>query len=203
MGNLTEDSGRGAPPERENANANESSRSRAQRRYQADERAVKAVEMRHAKSMNWSQIARELGVTPQGAKNAYDRGVIALIPRSDVDSYREMALAKLDLWEQLTLDLYSKTYVTVNFGKLVTDADGVPVEDWAPKRQLIETLLKIEKERRAICGYSAPNKRVLEVVGEDAFDRAIRELNQDAERLERETQLKDDMERIMAGEPAS
>ena len=55
-----------------------------------------------------------------------------------------------------------------------------------PKLQAIDRLLKIERERRTIIGYTAPSKRVLEVITEDQLDRAIRQYNEEAEVLERD-----------------
>lgn len=158
----------------------------ARRQSLADQRAVRAVEMRTTQGSTWAKIGSELGVTPQAAQGAYRRGVLLLVPADDIAEYRALALQKLDYWEEKMLFILEGVYEMVNFGKKI---DGVV--DVAPNMQAMDRLVKIERERRAIVGYSAPSKRVLEVVSEDAFERAIRELNEDSARLEREALLKD------------
>jgi uncharacterized membrane protein YgaE (UPF0421/DUF939 family) len=54
------------------------------------------------------------------------------------------------------------------------------------KLRAIDLLLKIERERRTIIGYTAPSKRVMEVITEDQLDRAIRQYIEEAEALERD-----------------
>jgi hypothetical protein len=179
------------PPETENANAETVGRG-ARRQSRADARSVRAVHLRTVDGKNWPQIGRELDITPQAAQAAYKRGVLMLVPRDDIETYRELALQKLDIWEQEVLAILRNEHVMVNFGKVVPG-----VYDDGPKLAAIDRLVKIERERRAIVGYSAPSKRVLEVVGEDAFDRAIRQLNEDAARLERDAELHDQLEAAM------
>lgn len=156
------------------------------RRGVADERAVRAVHLRTVESWSWRQVGDDLGITPQAAQAAYNRGVILLVPKDDIDAYRALALQKLDVWEQEVLEILRHDHPLVNFGKVV------PGEfDEAVKLAAVDRLVKIERERRAIVGYSAPSKRVLEVISEDSFDRAIRELNVQAENLERDTEMQD------------
>lgn len=154
---------------------------KARRTAIADERAVRAVHLRITKAWSYAQIGNELGITAPAAIAAYRRGVAMLTPKEEIEEAKQIALQKLDVWEQEVLAILHSTHVMVNFGRVV---EGI--EDMGPKLQAIDRLVKIERERRAIIGYNAPNKRVLEVVTEDVFERAIRELNADAARLERE-----------------
>ena len=149
----------------------------------AEERAWKCYDMRIREGLTWKQIGERLGIPPSTAKHAYDRGRMMLIPKQDIETAKEIALEKLDMWEQMALEMFNHKHPMVSFGKLVPG-----VEDWAPKKQAIDTLVKIEAQRTKIIGYSAPSKRVLEVVNEDTFDKAIAALNEQAAELERQAQ---------------
>jgi len=151
------------------------------RKALADERALTAYKLRVERGLGYAQIGEELGISAQGAKDAYDRGRLMLIPTEEVEAAKETALEKLDRYEQMALDVYHQEHVLVNFGKVVHG-----VQDYGPKLQAIDRLLKIAHERRNIIGYTAPSKRVVEVITEDALDKAIRELNEQAQQLERE-----------------
>jgi len=154
---------------------------------QADERARRAVHLRIVEGLSYRQIAAEIGlVSAQGAKSAYERGVLLLIPADDIATARQTALAKLDQWEQEILAIFREEHVLVNFGRVVEGQ-----HDRAINLAAADRLIKIERERRSILGYSAPSKRVLEVISEDSFDRAIRDLNAQAEQLERDAELQD------------
>jgi hypothetical protein len=104
-----------------------------------------------------------------------------LIPKQEVEVAKEIALEKIDIWEQMALDVYHRKHVMVNFGKVV---DGA--EDFGPKLMALDRLIKLETLRKSIVGYTAPSKRVLEVVSEDAFSKAIDALNAQAAELERQ-----------------
>jgi hypothetical protein len=80
-------------------------------------------------------------------------------------------------------------HVLVSHGKVARRfVNGGPevLEDYLPKLRAIDLLLKIERERRTIIGYTAPSKRVLEVITEDQLERAIRQYIAEAEALERD-----------------
>lgn len=165
---------------------------RAPRQAVADQRAIRAVHLRIVKSYSYQQIADDLGLASAGAAHAaYKRGVLLSVPREEIDEARQVALQKLDAWEQLMLDVFNTTHVTVSFGKVIyNERTGEPLEDDAPKMQAMDRIIKIERERRAIIGYTAPNKRVLEVITEDSLEKAIREYNEQADALERDAQLR-------------
>lgn len=174
----------------------------------ANERATKAVHLRHTKSWTYQQIGSELGITPQAAKAAYERGVKMLVPREDIDEARRTALAKLDQWEQMMLEEYYREIVMVNFGKVIFDkdpkehSDAKPILDYSHRQGLMDRLIKIERERQAILGYKAPSKRVLEVITADMFDKAIAQLNADAEALEAQSRSAEDAIGLQALNPA-
>jgi len=153
---------------------------------QADERAARAVHLRVVEGWSYSKIGDELGMSAPGALAAYQRGVILLVPKDEIDLARQTALAKLDQWEEELLVIARGQHPLVNFGKVVYGEHDIAVNIAAWDR-----VIKVERERRAIQGYSAPSKRVLEVISEDSFDKAIRELNQQAEQLERDSELQD------------
>lgn len=185
-------------PARENANAREG-RPSARKQAEADTRAVRAVDLRIRKSYTYQQIADELGITSQSAQDCYARGVRLLIPTEDVEEAKQIALSKLDVWEQMVLDVYHAKQYLVNFGKVVTEMvlgddnkmHEVKVLDEGHKLAAIDRLVKIARERRAIIGYTAPSKRVLEVVTADVFDKAIEQMNAEAASLERQARIKD------------
>jgi hypothetical protein len=104
-----------------------------------------------------------------------------LIPKDDIESAKEIALEKINHWEAKCWEIYDQDHVMVNFGRVV---EGI--QDYGPKIQVIDRLVKLERLRMEIIGYKAPTKRVLEVVTEDVFDKAIAELNEQAARLERD-----------------
>lgn len=161
----------------------------------ADERALKTWEYRIKEGLTYKQIGEKLGITAGAAKAAYDRGRIMLIPKEDVEVAKEIALQKLDIWEQMMIDVYQRKHKLVVMGKLIEGG-----EDFGPKVQAMDRILKIEAMRTKILGYAAPSKRVLEVISEDKFDEAIRALNEQAAELERQavTQTQDLAEEILA-----
>lgn len=174
----------------------------------ANERATKAVHLRHTKSWTYQQIGSELGITPQAAKAAYERGVKMLVPREEVEEAKKVALAKLDQWEQMMLEEYYREIVMVNFGKVIYDRDpkenpdARPLLDYAHRQGIMDRLIKIERERQAILGYKAPSKRVLEVITADMFDKAIAQLNADAAALEEQARSAEDAIGLQALNPA-
>lgn len=169
----------------------------ARRNALADQRSLKTYELRINEGLTWKQIGEKLGIAPSSAKAAYDRARVMLIPKQDVEVAREIALEKLDVWEQLCWKIHNTKHKLVVMGKLIPDG-----EDFAPKLQAIDRMVKIEQMRQKIYGYLAPSKRVLEVVSEDAFDKAIAELNAQAAELERQaaTQTQELAEEILAAE---
>ena len=163
-------------------------KSKTQRQSLANERAARAVDLRTRGSKTYQQIGEELGITPQAAKAAYERGVKMLVPREEIDEARQVALAKLDQWEQMMIEEYHREVVMVNFGKVIHDDSGAPMLDFSHRQGIMDRLIKIERERRAVQGYQAPSKRVLEVITADMFDKAIKQLNAEAAELERQHQ---------------
>jgi hypothetical protein len=142
--------------------------------------------MRTRQSKTYSQIANELGISTSAAMAAYNRGVRMLVPREEMDEARQRALATLDQWQQMMLEEYYRENVMVNFGKVIKDDNGVPLLDYSHRQSVMDRLIKIERERRAIAGYAAPSKRVLEVITADMFDKAIKQLNAEAAALEQQ-----------------
>jgi hypothetical protein len=111
------------------------------------------------------------------------------VPRDEFNEAKMLALQKLDIWEQMALEQYHARHILVSHGKVARRlVNGEPevLEDLLPKLRAIDLLLKIERERRTIVGYTAPSKRVLEVITEDQLDRAIRQYIEEAEALERD-----------------
>jgi hypothetical protein len=166
----------------------------ARRRSRADERAVRAVELRIVNGWSYAKIGQELGIGAPGAKHAYERGVLMLVPQDDITTARQTALQKLDQWEEEILLIARAQHPLVNFGKVVFGE-----YDSAINLAAYDRLIKVERERRSIVGYSAPSKRVLEVINEDSFEKAIRELNLQAEALERDTELQDRLSEAVNG----
>lgn len=159
-------------------------------------RARKVYDMKIIEGKSYVQIADELGIDQGTARRAYTRAQKVLIPSDDTDEARITALEKLQYDEQFVRAIMESDHVLVSFGKVVTDSAGQAQYDLMPKLQAFDRLLKIYKERRDIMGYTAPSKRVLEVVSEDTFDKAIRELNERAAELEREAERKKDVEAL-------
>lgn len=151
--------------------------------------------MRIVENKSYTQIAAAIGLgSATAAKAAYDRGVLMLIPKEEIEASKIIALQKLDQWERMTLEEYHAKHILVNFGKAVkNEVTGEYFEDSGAKMACMGMLIRIERERRAILGYSAPSKRVLEVVTADVFDKAITQLNEEAAALERQAQ-RDDLE---------
>jgi hypothetical protein len=159
-----------------------------QQSARADQRARRVYELRIVKGMSYTQIASELGLSAASVKNLYVRAQRLLIPADETEESRITALEKLNYDEQFVRAIMNADHVLVSFGKVVYDNAGNQMNDLTPKLHAIDRLLKIYKERRDILGYTAPSKRVLEVVSEDTFDKAIRELNERAAELEREAE---------------
>src|SRR3974390_1829266 len=92
---------------------------KTQRMTLANERAVKAVQLRHAESWTFARIGEELGITPQAAKAAYERGLPLMVPKQDADEGRRRALDNLDAWQQMMIEEHYREVVMVNFGKVI------------------------------------------------------------------------------------
>jgi hypothetical protein len=145
--------------------------------------------MRSMEGKTYAQIGAVLGISAGSAQDAYRRAVAMSVPRDAMDEAKALALQKLDIWEQMALEQYHARHVLVSFGKVAQrriNGELEEIEDHAPKLQALDRLLKIENIRRSILGYTAPSKRVLEVITEDQLDRAIRQYIQEAEALERD-----------------
>jgi hypothetical protein len=138
-------------------------------------------------SLTYADLGKRLGLSPQGAKLAYERGRLMCIPEQEVEEAKALHLEKLDYWESLVVEIFLADHVLVNFGKVVYGPDGCPMYDLQPKLAAMDRLLRIGKERREVLGYTAPSKRVLEIITEDALERAIANFNAQASELERET----------------
>ena len=108
----------------------------------------------------------------------------------------------------MMLEEYHRDIVMVNFGKVIYDLDpkthpeAKPLLDYGHRQGIMDRLIKIERERQAILGYKAPSKRVLEVITADMFDKAIAQLNADAEALEAQSRAADDALGLQALNPA-
>jgi hypothetical protein len=186
----------------EGTNERRGTGSNVTRQALADRRSVEAYDLRTRKFFSFRQIADELGMSVFGAHAAYERGVQMFVPKEEMEAAKTLALLKLDTMEQMALEMWNADHWLVNFGKLVIrempDGTEEMVPDWGPKNQAINTMLSIQKERRAIIGYTAPSKRVVEVVTADVFDKAIQDLNREAADLERATQGKELAESMQA-----
>jgi hypothetical protein len=80
------------------------------------------------------------------------------VPRDAMDEAKALALQKLDHWEQMALEQYHARHVLVSHGKVarrVVNGEPEVLEDCLPKLRAIDLLLKIERERRTIMGYTA------------------------------------------------
>lgn len=145
------------------------------------ERRTRVLAMR-VEQRPYAEIAAELGVSEEVARQDYQRAVEAR--RTALDANRDTAVAietaKLDALEQAAWQVLKARHVTVSQGRIVgrytgrflrdedgeviRDGAGKPlleveeIEDDAPVLAAIDRLVKIAERRSRLKGYDAPTK---------------------------------------------
>jgi hypothetical protein len=126
------------------------------------------VEARRTRAFNlksrgwtWDQIVEELGYAdrPQAIK---DVGVLTKQWAEEMAETRETMLAveleRLAYLRQVTDKVLRKKQLVIVDGRVVTDGDGVPIEDDAARLPAVDREIKIAQRISALLGLDAPTK---------------------------------------------
>lgn len=139
------------------------------------ERRARVLAMR-VEQRPYREIAITLGISEDVAAKDYERAVEAR--RTALDAQRNVAvaieLAKLDALEQAAWKVLRARHLLAQQGRIVTDGNGVPLEDDAPTLAAIDRILKIAERRARLLGLDAPLRAKVEVT--DALDADIERL---------------------------
>lgn len=123
-------------------------------------RDLECVQMR-LKSYDWDTIVEKLGYASRG--HAHDR-FIAMIkeyPREDVETMRDQEIDRLDV-------VANELMKEIEAGNNVVRA--------------AEVLIKLMERRARLLGLDKPERKEINVVTEDAVDKAIREAREEMDR---------------------
>ncbi len=139
-----------------------------------------------AERKTYAQIADELGVSNEGARQAVQRyaGSIADEKIADV---RNAVLEQLDFYERELVALLRRPhYVVTRDGDLVNGPDGGYLIDDMPIIASISTALKVIRERSRLLGLDAPTQslRRIDVISHDAFMVGLERLEAEVKALE-------------------
>jgi hypothetical protein len=138
-----------------------------------------------------AQIARKLteeaaatgsqprGYTDAAAHDAVKRALRDTY-REDVANATQLEAERLDDLYRLNMRIFlQRFYVSSPSGKLVNGPDGQPLEDAAPRQAALRELRALSESRRKLFGLDAPQRRVIEVITEDAIDGMIASMRED------------------------
>jgi hypothetical protein len=152
----------------------ESFRGPAERRYEV---------MRLRAHEGWSlrAIAAELGISVTQVQKDYKKALADDLPPETVAEARRVALDELDWRRREVLKILRTTHYAHSFGKVIMLPDPAtgedrPLEDSGPKLAALRELGVIERDRRDIIGFKAPNRATLTVITEDLVDAEIARL---------------------------
>lgn len=151
---------------------------------------MRAVEMR-ARGMEYTKIARKLGL-PSGlaAKKCVEKGW-SLSPGDDVYSARRTSAARLNLIIAGAFDVIDDPGPMVNVAGIVRDGNGDPVPDRANKVAALRAATEADKAYRQLHGADAPRRAVNAhvVIGPENVDAQIEIVRQEIEDRRRRERL--------------
>jgi hypothetical protein len=140
----------------------------------AAERRQEIVRLRHEEALSFRQIAAALHMDVSNVHADYHKAVRETIPVAEVTAERKAALDELDFYKREALAILRREHALVQWGKpIINPSTGEPFLDDAPVLQALNTLLKIERQKAAICGYDAPRQRVVQVVTQDMVNELV------------------------------
>lgn len=128
--------------------------------------------MMYARGNTFQQIGDRFGVTKQAAHKMRARALDAA-GKEQRERARGIELTKLDMREQVLLEVLSRRHVVVNNGHVVS-LDGEPLDDDGIVIQTVDALGRVAQERAKVLGLYAPSRSTVTVVTEDVIDAEIR-----------------------------
>jgi hypothetical protein len=109
----------------------------------------------------WTQIAAALGYDSAGSA-CKDVGTFIRQQAAEAQETREQILAveleRLAYLRQVTDKVLRKKQLVIVDGQVLTDGDGVPVEDDAARLPAVDREIKIAQRISALLGLDAPTK---------------------------------------------
>lgn len=155
----------------------------AKRRQRA--MAMQAYRLRHIEGRQVGQVAAILGCSTSYAIKLARDGAQYMVAEELKDEARSNALTELDALREEAYRYFRGRYVVTQFGKIVLDDEGRPVQDIGPNLAALDRILKLEKRRAEIFGYDAPRRSTVNVVTEDAIMAEINRLEAEMSEAER------------------
>lgn len=107
------------------------------------------------------EVARRLGVSHTTIQN-WTREEAESIVMPLAAELRKVQLERLGEMRQAALEVLERFHYTVSHGRLITDVDGEPLEDDAPRLQAIDRLLRVEERIAKLMGLDAPSRAEVE-----------------------------------------
>ena len=145
---------------------------RAIRSIETIEQDRKAAELR-SRSMTYAQIAAELDIGKETARQAVIRGN-ADVPVEPLQEARRLELDKLDRIERHLLGVMEREHLTVSHGRIMMVGDR-PLLDDGPGVQAAMALLRVQARRSELLGLDAPEKVEHTVLTVSEVERLIAE----------------------------
>lgn len=146
-----------------------------------DRRALRAREaevlrLRLEESLTFRDIGRRLSMDPSHACKVYRRALQRDVPATIASEARAAELDRLDLLEQVTLEVLRATHYAHSFGKVAKTDAGELLVDHGPTLAAVRELRELGRRRAAILGSDPPRRQTISVITEDALDVAIKQL---------------------------
>ena len=145
---------------------------RFERTLETARRDAWVAELR-AGGLTYAQIAARVGLSKQAVHAGHRRAVRGVM-RETAQEAVDLELDRLDLLYRTALGVMARRHVLSQNGRIVRDADGTPLEDWAPRLAAIDRCLKIMERRSRLLGLDAAAKADLRI--SDSLDAQIEQL---------------------------
>jgi hypothetical protein len=144
------------------------------------ERDAAAAQLRRD-GLGYRDIAARQGISTAAAFYRVERALRAT-RREPGEQILQLERERLDRLEAEAVDVLQAEHLVVSAGRIITDGDGVPLVDHAPRLAAVRTLLAIAERRARLLGLDAPTRTELTVATLDEVDREIAELQLELDR---------------------
>jgi len=129
--------------------------------------------------ISMAEIAARFDVSAATVSTGIQRALKDVAHTLDVASLRDGELEELQRAAQLALAVIAQDHYTVSHGRVVRDADGVPIIDVEQKLRGLDRLLRIQERRAKLMGLDAPVEAKIEILTESVIDQEIARLTQE------------------------